>query len=134
MYDKRCRNKSFICINNANKQNMKTKIYKSYADFLMRENKEENGVSVDFAAEHPDFEEDNKTNIDCWNCYDCKNCESCNLCISCISCISCYWCKNCELCEHCYSCESSYNCSFCKSLESCESCEFLKDYKGGKNL
>ncbi len=131
MYDKRCRNKSFICINNANKQNMKTKIYKSYADFLMRENKEENGVSVDFAAEHPDFEEDNKTNIDCWNCYDCKNCESCNLCISCISC---YWCKNCDLCEHCYSCESSYSCNFCKSLDSCESCEFLKYCKGGKNL
>ena len=68
---------------------MKTKIYKSYADFLNRADKSINGVSEDFAAEHPDFEKDNESNSGCWNCYDCQNCESCK------------WCVSCELCEWC---------------------------------
>ena len=77
---------------------MKTKIYESYADFLNREDKTINGVSEDFASEHPDFEKDNETNVGCWNCYDCKYCEfcensyNCMFCISCVSCVSCYDC------------------------------------------
>ena len=84
MYNKRCRNNSFICINNAKKQkNMKTKIFKSYEDFLNRADKEVNGVSEDFAAKHPDYEKQNDTNIGCWNCYDCHYCEFCEYCESC---------------------------------------------------
>ena len=70
---------------------MKTKIFKSYENFLKREDKNINGVSEDFAAEHPDFEESNESKSGCWNCYDCKNCESCNWCVSCELC---NWCEN----------------------------------------
>ncbi len=38
---------------------MKTQIFKSYEDFLMREDKSINGVSENFAAKHPDFEKKN---------------------------------------------------------------------------
>lgn len=41
---------------------MKTKIYKSYEAFLKRKDKNTNGVSESFAAEHPDFENQNKNN------------------------------------------------------------------------
>ena len=71
------------------RKNMKTKIYKSYADFLMRENKEENGVSEEFAAEHPDFEMQNETNSGCWNCHACQNCYDCLSCYDCQNCVSC---------------------------------------------
>ena len=71
------------------RKNMKTKVFKSYADFLNRKDKKINGVSEDFAAEHPDFEEANKTNVGCWNCYDCKNCYDCLSCYDCQNCVSC---------------------------------------------
>lgn len=70
---------------------MKTQIFKSYEDFLERADKKINGVSEDFAAKHPDFEESNESKSGCWNCYDCKNCESCNWCVSCELC---NWCEN----------------------------------------
>ena len=86
---------------------MKTRIYKSYEDFLKREDKRENGVSKDFADTYPDFEKQNETNEGCWNCHKC---------------IYCYDCNSCDSCDHCKSCES------------CDFCDFLKDCKGGENL
>ena len=79
---------------------MKTKIFKSYADFLKREDKRENGVSEDFAEKYTDFEEQNQTNTGCWNCYDCLNC---------------YNCVNCYACDHCENCSSCYLCDACKN-------------------
>lgn len=54
---------------------MKTKIYKSYEDFLKREDKKENGVSEFFASENPDFENQNENNSGCWNCNHFDFCE-----------------------------------------------------------
>ena len=77
---------------------MKTKICESYEDFLKREDKNTNGVSEDFAAKYPYFEEQNDTNIGCWNCFNCHYCEfceyshNCMFCVSCVSCVSCYDC------------------------------------------
>ena len=116
-------------INNLNQNkkqitnNMETKIYKSYEDFVNREDKRENGVSEGFAAKHPDFEEQNKTNTGCWNCYDCKNCDSCNWCHSCDHCHSCYHCDHCDSCDHCISCNWCHSCHFCDLCNSCNSCD-----------
>ena len=79
---------------------MKTKIFESYEDFLNREDKNINGVSEEFAAKYPDFEEQNDTNTGCWNCYNCLNC---------------YNCVNCYACESCSSCSSSYLCDAAKN-------------------
>ena len=56
---------------------MKTQIFKTYTDFLKRENKEINGVSELFATNNPDFELKNKTNKGCWCCYGCYDCYGC---------------------------------------------------------
>ena len=50
---------------------MTTEIFETYEDFLKREDKKVNGVSAAFAENNPNWEEDNKTNIGCWNCSDC---------------------------------------------------------------
>ena len=61
---------------------MKTKIYKSYEDFMKREDKNINGVSEDFAAKYPDFETQNQSRKGCWNCYKCELCYFCESCKS----------------------------------------------------
>lgn len=61
---------------------MKTKVYKSYADFLKRDDKRENGVSQEYALKHPDFEERNKTNTGRWNSYLCDYCTYIKACKS----------------------------------------------------
>lgn len=40
---------------------MTTKIYKSYSEFIAREDRDDNGVSEDFAKENPDYEKANET-------------------------------------------------------------------------
>ena len=55
---------------------MKTRIYKTYSDFLDRTERLENGVSEDFAKEYPDFEKQNETNEACWNCSRCSDCSN----------------------------------------------------------
>ncbi len=62
-----------------------TKIFKDYAEFLNREDKTVNGVSVEFAVENPDYETDNATNTGCWNCLNCVNCRYCDDCFNCNS-------------------------------------------------
>ena len=59
---------------------MGTKIFKTYSDFLDRENKEINGVNPEFADEYPDFEKQNESNKGCWNCRDCSYCRGCRDC------------------------------------------------------
>jgi len=65
---------------------MTTQIFKNYIEFSNREDKSINGVTPDFAKEHPDYEEDNKSNSGCFNCHRCYNCDSCNNCTFCIGC------------------------------------------------
>ena len=72
---------------------MKTKIYKTYAEFLQREDLCENGVSESFAATHPNFRQENETNIGCWDCSDCSYCSYCSYCSDCSDCIRC---RNCS--------------------------------------
>jgi len=74
---------------------MKTKIYKNYEDFMERENREENGVSENFASENPDYEEENTTNTACWNCTNCKGCVECEGCVECKGCVECVECVEC---------------------------------------
>lgn len=55
---------------------MKTEIFKSYLEFLRREDKTVNGVSPEFAEKHPDYEKQNATNKGCWDCSRCSGCSS----------------------------------------------------------
>lgn len=55
-----------------------TKTYKTYQEFLARENKADNGVNEDFAKSNLDFEKENAKNIGCWNCSGCSDCEKIN--------------------------------------------------------
>jgi hypothetical protein len=45
---------------------MKTQIFKSYDEFLQREDKSVNGVSDEFAQRHVNYAEQNETNTGCW--------------------------------------------------------------------
>ncbi len=65
---------------------MKTEIYKSYEEFLEREDKELNGVSVGFSKNNQDYVKQNETNEGCWNCQGC------------------YYCYDCSYCSYCYDC------------------------------
>ena len=64
---------------------MKTEIFKNYADFLNREDKELNGVSESFAKQNPDYNLE-KNNKACWNCSSCRSCSDCSSCSSCSDC------------------------------------------------
>ncbi len=68
---------------------MTTKIYKTYGDFLARENQDENGVSEVFAENNPSWEKMNQTNKACWSCFDCFDCSCCSCCSRCFDCSCC---------------------------------------------
>lgn len=51
---------------------LKTKIFKNFAEFSKRENKDVNGVTTDFSKANPNYIKENKTNKGCWNCSDCS--------------------------------------------------------------
>ena len=89
---------------------MKTKIFASYYDFLCRTNKKMNGVSKAFAKEHPNYEQDNESNIRCWNCISCENCIGCEGCEGCEDCEGCSCCEDCEGCDDCVNCKACVNC------------------------
>ena len=101
-----------------------TKIFKSYAAFLAREDKSVNGVSERFSKTYPDFLKMNQSNIGCWCCEGSKDCNSCNRCKEC---------NACEYSKYCESCESCESCEFCTSCTSCERCRDCKDRKGCKD-
>ena len=78
---------------------MATNIYGSYDQFLARDNKSDNGVSVEFASKYletraEDIKEklnwsvapapwviDNESNEGCWNCVDCSHLVDCSYCL-----------------------------------------------------
>ena len=113
---------------------METRIYKSYKDFFQRADKRENGVSEEFAAQHPNFKKDNETNIGCWNCHSCtsciqcisgnycmnsrycKDCTNCNNCKNIYNCVDCFYCQDCASCNNCHWC---FNCACCRDDKWC---------------
>ena len=92
---------------------MKTQIFKTYQDFLKREDKSVNGVSPEFAKENPNYEVDNKSNIGCWNCRSCTECKGCMACKGCQECFECYGCGACDGCTGCKRCKW---CEGCKNI------------------
>ena len=57
-----------------------TKIYKTYLEFTEREDKRENGVSIEHSEMHPEWEQANSSNAGCWNCSGCSRCSGCSGC------------------------------------------------------
>ena len=68
---------------------MATKIFNSYSDFLQREDKNENGVSKIFAANHPNWQRENESNKGAWGCSGCSRCSRCSDCSGCSDCSDC---------------------------------------------
>ena len=101
---------------------MKTEIFKTYADFYRREDKEVNGVSPAFAEEHPDFEKQNETNKRCWNCSGCSDCSDCSDCSRCSGCSGCSDCSDCSHCSRCSGCSGCSGCSRCSDCSDCSDC------------
>jgi hypothetical protein len=82
-----------------------------------------NGVSPEFAKEHPNYETNNETNSFCWNCNDCVNC------IGCDNCTDCVWCVNCESCDSCVQCEKCKDTKYsvwCENINNSVNCHFVK--------
>jgi hypothetical protein len=71
---------------------MTTQIFKTYLEFSKRDNKSINGVSPKFAENHPNWEDENKTNKGCWNCSGCSGCSDCSGCSGCYHRSDCYDC------------------------------------------
>ena len=92
---------------------MKTKIFDDYYDFLKRTDKKTNGISEEFAKKHPNYEQDNKSNIKCWCCINCVECRSCVECVNCVNCVCCLDCTKCEDCGSCDDCSGCVNCDDC---------------------
>ncbi len=103
---------------------MKTQIYKTYSDFLNRENKIENGVSKSFSELNPDFEKQNLENESCWNCSRCSDCSDCSGCSGCSRCSGCSGCSRCSRCSDCSGCS---RCSGCSDCSRCSGCSGLKN-------
>lgn len=84
---------------------MTTLVFKTIEDFFNREDQSINGVSEDYAAQFPEFKEENITNKGCWNCLQCMQCVGCENCFYCEYshyCIDCVDCDSCLKCVHCY--------------------------------
>ena len=86
-----------------------TKVFNSYKEYCeeLEYTPNLNGVSAEFAKQHPNFVEDNSTNKSCWNCISCTKCYDCD---DCKQCDDCSYCLRCENCSH--SCRS-INCKNC---------------------
>ena len=56
---------------------MKTRIYKNKEAFDQRVDWHENGVGEFHTRLFQNWEDDNKTNVGCYNCVDCINCKNC---------------------------------------------------------
>jgi hypothetical protein len=91
---------------------MITKAYKSYEDFLIREDKSLNGVLESDGLTHEKLNEDNG-NTGCWRC--CSGCSGCSRCSDCSDCSECSDCFRCSGCSGCSGCriipaKSKYAC------------------------
>lgn len=109
---------------------MKTQIFKSYEDFLQREDKLINGVSERFAEKHPNWQEMNSSNKGCWNCVNCTNCTNCTDCTSCDNCTNCYDCTNCHGCTDCSDCSRCFGCTDCTGRSYEVGLSSVKNIKG----
>ena len=109
---------------------MSTKIFENYQEFLLREDKSENGVSVKFSTENPNWESENEKNEMCWNCIDCSDCMGCIGCIGCIDatdCIDCIDCSDCMGCIGCIGCIDATDCIDCSDCSDCFGCRDCRD-------
>tara|TARA_R110002012_G_scaffold1982_2_gene9479 strand:+ start:3833 stop:4264 length:432 start_codon:yes stop_codon:yes gene_type:complete len=114
---------------------MATNIYGSYDQFLARDNKSDNGVSVEFASKYletraEDIKEeldwsvvpapwviDNESNEGCWNCVDCSHLVDCS------------YCCNTHYSQHCDHLTDCWDCFYCSYLTN----NRHQRYTGGKN-
>jgi hypothetical protein len=103
---------------------MATNIYDSYEKFLARDDKKDNGVSVDFAANYTmqtanprSWDLDNESNEGCWNCLDCSHLTDCS------------YCTGTHYSQHCYHLAECWNCHYCSYLTNTQD----QRYIGGKN-
>jgi len=115
---------------------MKTEIFETYQAFLARPNKAINGVSPDYAGANPDYENQNSSNVACWNCIDCIDCENCKYCrasTDCVGCIRCSECSDCKSskdllrCEGCIKCNNCSRCIYCENCQECTKCVSCKN-------
>jgi hypothetical protein len=106
---------------------MTTQIFKDLLEFRNREDKSVNGVSLEFAETHPEFEKENETNKGCWNCSDCSDCYLCSLCSDCSGCYRCSDCSDCSLCSLCSDCSICYLCSLCSDCSGCYGCSGINN-------
>lgn len=77
-----------------------TQIFKNYSEFYNRQDKTINGVSEQFALDHPDYEKENQTNEGCWNCSDCSDCSRCSRCWL-LAALAASDCSDCSRCSDC---------------------------------
>ena len=104
-----------------------TQIFNSYEEFLQRQDKAINGVSPEFASTHPDYSEQNETNLGCWNCRYCSDCRYCRYCSYCSYCSYCIDCSYCSYCSYCIDCS---DCSYCSDCSDCSYCSSCSDKEG----
>lgn len=109
---------------------MKTIIFKSFSDFLSRKDKDQNGVSEDFAIRNPNWEKENETNLGCWNCSGCSDCSDCSDCYDCRRCYLSSFSSRCHDCTDCTYCTYCYDCSDCTRCYDCSRCSYLIDKNG----
>lgn len=104
-------------------RSMDTLIFDNYHDYYtycLKYMCRVNGVSKEFAKQHPNFKEDNATNRGCWNCLNCTKCAGCVSCVNCHLCLCCIISLNCGKCRYCDNCNSCTGCWDCNSYSSLE--------------
>jgi hypothetical protein len=113
-----------------------TSIYQDREAFRNRTDKDENGVSADFAKSNPDYAQQNATNKACWNCsycsgcIDCIGCSDCSYCSGCSDCSGCSCCIGCSDCSDCSGCSGCSDCSDCSDCSGCSDCSDCSDCSG----
>lgn len=95
-------------------EHVNVRVFKSYEDFLAREDKTLNGVSAEYAQTfnslrsfHDSVIKGNKTNVGCWNCTHCRYC---------LDCVNCTLCKNSERLDSCIKCSNSEDLTFASDM------------------
>lgn len=93
-----------------NTESMNYKIYKSYEDFINREDKNLNGFTIEFLHQI-DGDVNLTDSIGCWNCIDCTECTNC------VNCVRCSKCTNCNDCFFSNNLEEKSDCFFNEPVE-----------------
>lgn len=97
-----------------------TLIFKSYTDFLNREDKSINGVSETFAKGNANWDIQNINNVGCWNCATSTGCSFSRGLVDCTDC------TDCVDCSGCIECASSNDCIDCLECNGCNDCTNAK--------